>query len=437
MSAVRTDAPPISYVRDAAAPDGAWPVAARAGDLVFVGGQMPVHPVTGVPAETRLHKGMPFHGSLIEKQLRYLYDKLDGQLQQAGTSLKSIAKINSYHAHDEDIDMALRLRRQWFDHDDPPPSTLVSVSELTARDARVMIDLINVAADAARPLSGVALSGQTAISQVKQIGWAVFSQVLKGGGLVFTRGATAHNESGPVPEVMPDRPFPYAFDMVQFQLRHELNRLKGLIKDAGCTLADVVRAELHMTDMTDLAAVDEVWAEYFPVDPPARVIVPVKLPVLPMRIETELIAIDPQGPFKKETIHTEDAPTPLGPVPQAVKAGPYVFLSGQMASDYRNGLAPQACIDPNLPFHASGAKLQAAYILNNVDAICSAAGTTTANLVKRRIHHVDLDELPRAEAIWRGRFGGRLPPTSVLPTAGPLPVPDCTIQYDLIGYAPD
>jgi len=427
----------ITYVRDAEAPDGALPVAARAGDLVFVGGQMAVHPITGIPAETLLSKGMPFHGSLIEKQLRYLYQRLEDQLPQADTSLKHIVRISSYHAHNEDIDMALRERRNWFDHNTPPPSTLVSVSALTARDARVMIDLINVASDAKRPIEGVKLTHQAPISQVKQIGWAVFSQILKGGGLVFTRGATAHNESGPVPEVLPDRPFPHAFDQVQFQLRHELNRLKGLLEDAGCSLGDVVRAELHMTDMSDLAAVDEVWEEYFPVDPPARIIVPLLLPVLPMRIETELIAIDPDGPFRKQTIHTDQAPTPLGPVPQAVKAGPYVFLSGQMASDYKSGLAPEAKVDQNFPFHSSSAKLQAAYILKNVEAICAAAGTTSANLVKRRIHHTDLSDIPRAEEVWRNKLTDRVPPTSIIPTSGALPVPDCTIQYDLIGYAPD
>lgn len=431
--AIGTD---ILYLRDPEAPADAFPIAARAGDLIFVGGQMPVHPITGILPETLLHKGMPFHGSLIEKQLRYLFETLDGQLQQAGTSLKRIVRINSYHAHDEDIDMALRMRREWFDRDTPPPSTLVSVSALTARDARVLIDLINVAEDAKRPIEGVKLSQQAPISQVKQIGWAVFSQILKAGGLVFTRGATAHNESGPVPEVMPDRPFPYAFDQVKFQLRHELNRLQGLLEDAGCSLSDVVRAEIHMTDMTDLAAVDEVWPEYFPVDPPARIIVPVTLPVLPMRIETELIAIDPDGPFRRETIHSKDAPVPLGPVPQAIKAGPYVFLSGQMASDYKNGLAPEAVADKNFPFQSSSTKLQAEYVLKNVEAICAAAGTSSANIVKRRIHHTDLDEVPRAEQVWRKRLGDRIPPTSVIPTHGPLPVPDCTIQYDLIAYAP-
>jgi enamine deaminase RidA (YjgF/YER057c/UK114 family) len=426
----------LKYVRQAEAPEDAPPVAVRAGDLVFVGGQMPVHPLKGVPDDTRLHKGMPYHGSLIEKQLRYLYNTLDGHLAEVGTSLKHILKINSFHRHGEDVDMALRVRREWFDHDMPPPSTLVFTPELPARDARVLIDLVNLAIDAARPMTAVTVTKSPPIAQVKSIGWAVFSQVLKGGGFVFTRGTTAHNQDGPLPEIQPDAPFPYRYDQVQFQLRYEMERMKDLLEDAGASMSDVVRSEIHLTDMTDLAAVDEVWAEYFPKDPPARVVIPVPLVVVPMRIETELVAVDPKGPYRKEIIKAKGVPVPLSPESQAVKAGPYVFLSGQMATDYETGLAPAAQVRPGFPYHANAARLQAEYILDNVEALCRAAGTSTANLVKRRVHHTDLRDMPRAEAAWRARLGDRVPPTSFFRTSGPLPVPSCTVQYDLIAYAP-
>ena len=426
----------LKQIKHPNATDGMAPIAVRAGDLIFVGGQMAVDPETGVPSETLLHPGMPHHGSLIEKQLRYLYGNLDEWLPELGTSLKHIMKINSFHLHGEDVDMALRERRNWFDRDAPPPSTLVFTPELPARDARVMIDFINVAEDAALPMTPVALTKSPPIAQVKSIGWAVFSQVIKGGGLVFTRGTTAHNQDGPLPETLPDYPFPYATDQVQFQLRYELERMKDLLEDAGCTMKDVVRAELHMTDMTDLAAVDEVWSEYFPVDPPARVIIPVPLVVLPMKIESEFIAIDPDGPFKKEVINSKSVPARRGPESQAVKAGPYVFLSGQMATDFETGIAKEAQVDSDFPFHSSPARLEAEYVLKNVEAICQAAGTSVTNLVKRRVHHTDLKDIPKAEAAWTDLLGDGIPPTSVFRTSGPLPVPACSVQYDLIAYAP-
>lgn len=427
----------MKYVRNPEAPAGAPPVAVRAGDLVFVGGQLPVHPVDGIPTETLLAKGMPFHGSLIEKQLRYLYSNLDPHLVQLGTSLKKIVKINSFQTYGEDIDMALRVRRDWFDRETPPPSTMGLVTELPARDARVMIDLINVAEDAKRPMTSVKVSKSPSIAQVKSIGWPVYSQIVKGGGFVFTRGTTTQNADGPLPEMALDHPFPYALDQAKFQLRYQLERMTELLADAGCTLKDAVKAEILLSDMHDIASVNDIWAEYFPDDPPARVIVPIeKIP--PMRIESELICVDPKGPYKKETIRAKGVPTPLGPEPQAVKAGPYLFISGQMATDCENGLAPEARVDPHFPNHASSAKLQAEYILKNVEAICQAAGTSAKNILKRRIHHTDLEEMPKAEAVWRAHLGDdRIPPTSTFRGMGPLPVPDCTMQYDLIAYAPD
>lgn len=346
-------------------------------------------------------------------------------------------KINSFQIHGEDIDMALRLRRDWFDRDTPPPSTMGLVSELPARGARAMIDLINVAEDATMPMTSVKVSKAPSIAQVKSIGWPVYSQIVKGGGFVFTRGTTTQNADGPLPEMALDHPFPYAHDQVQFQVRYQLERMKELLADAGCTLKDAVKAEILLTDMSDIAAIDEVWAEYFPEDPPARVFVPIpKIP--PMRIESELIAVDPKGPYSKQTIQVDDVPSRVGPEPQAVKAGPLLFISGQMATDYASGLAPAARVDPDFPNHGSSAKLQAQYILKNVEALCRAAGTSATNIVKRRIHHTDLTEMPRAEAVWRAHLGDeRIPPTSTFRGMGPLPVPDCTVQYDLIAYAPD
>lgn len=426
----------IQYLRDPDAPADMPPVAARAGDLVFVGGAMPVHPVSGVPRETMLVTGMPHHGSAIEKQLRYLYGRLGEQLGALGTSLHHIMKINSYHTHTQDIDMAIRVRRDWFDRDNPPPSTLVLSPELPAYGARALIDLVNVAKDAKLPMEGVAISNSPAIAQVKAIGWAVYSQVLKGGGLVFTRGTSPHDSDGMPPKSLPGYPFPYSFQQVQFQLRYELDRLRDLLADAGCTFNDVVKAELYVTDMSMLAAIDEVWAEYFPEDPPARVVVPLPLAIPDMVIETELIAVDPKGPHRKQIIRAPGVPVPRSPESQAVKAGPYLFFSGMMATDYKNGVAPEARVDPNFPFHQQAARLEADYILKNAESICRAAGTSIKNLVKRRIHHTDLADMPKAEAAWLTALGDGLPPTSTFKVGGPLPVPSCRVQYELTGYVP-
>jgi enamine deaminase RidA (YjgF/YER057c/UK114 family) len=147
--------------------------------------------------------------------------------------------------------------------------------------------------------------------------------------------------------------------------------------------------------------------------------------------------VDPNGPYRKETVSTSNAPDPLGCQPQAVKAGPFLFLSAQMATDYKNGLAPEARADANFPYYGSSIKKQVEYILKNVEAICQAAGTSAENLVRRRAIHSDLNELAEAEEVWREALGDRLPPTTIFATTEQPVVPGCTVEYDLIAFIPN
>jgi len=420
----------IKYVFHPDAPTGSAPLLARAGDLVFVGGQLAAHPVTGLPEDTKLLPRMPWHGSFILKQLNYLYGDLDRRLKEVGSSLHHIMKINSYHTDPREVDMALRVRKDWFG-EDPPPSTLVLTPGLPVRGPTALIDTINIAADAKLKREAV-ITKAPAIAQVRAIGWAVYTQAVRGGGFVFTRGTVAHSSDGPLPETDPNAQFPYRHSQIRFQTEYSMGRIKALLADANCSLKDVVRAEIHLADMNDLAELDDMWREYFPSEPPARVVVPMGLVLPDMKIEIEVIAVDPKGPYRKEIVATSKAPQSLSPESQAVKAGPYLFISGQMATDYVKGIPAEAKPDPNFPFHASPVQRQAEYIYKNVEAICKAAGTSTRNLVKRRAYYLDLKDMPVAERVWQKNLQERIPPTSHLAVPGSLPVPGCRVQYDLM-----
>lgn len=425
----------IRYVFHPDAPRGSPPLLARAGDFVFVGGQMAAHPVNGLPEEAKLLPRMPWHGSAIQKQLNYLYSNLDSSLKEVGSSLHHIMKINSYHTESIEVDMALRVRREWFG-EDPPPSTLILAPALPVRGATVLTDMINLAADARLKREPV-VTNAPAIAQVRAIGWAVYSQAMKGGGFVFTRGTVAHGPDGPLPETDPNAHFPYRYSQIRFQAEYSLNRIKALLADANCSLRDVVRAEIYIADINDLAELDEVWRDFFPAEFPARVVVPMPLVIPDMRVEIEVIAVDPNGPYRKEIVATSRAPTPLSPESQAVKAGPYLFFSGQMATDYAQGIPPEAQPHPSFPYHVSAIKRQVEYIYNNVETICTAAGTSPQNLLKRRVHQLDLKDMPVAEQVWQSKLKDRLPPTTTLKVDDPLPVPGCKVQYDLIALIPE
>jgi enamine deaminase RidA (YjgF/YER057c/UK114 family) len=74
----------------------------------------------------------------------------------------------------------------------------------------------------------------------------------------------------------------------------------------------------------------------------------------------------PQG------IWADGGPKPLMPYTPAVKAGGWLFISGQLASDFKTGIAPEA--EPPNPNVESRLKWQSHYLLKNIRAVVEAAG---------------------------------------------------------------
>jgi len=54
------------------------------------------------------------------------------------------------------------------------------------------------------------------------------------------------------------------------QTRHVLETIKSVIETAGGTMADVTFNSIFITDWTNYATINKVYAEYFPGDKPAR-----------------------------------------------------------------------------------------------------------------------------------------------------------------------
>ena len=54
------------------------------------------------------------------------------------------------------------------------------------------------------------------------------------------------------------------------QTRHVLDLIRGVIEAAGGTMADVTMNHIFITDWANYAAINTVYAEYFPGDKPAR-----------------------------------------------------------------------------------------------------------------------------------------------------------------------
>jgi 2-iminobutanoate/2-iminopropanoate deaminase len=78
---------------------------------------------------------------------------------------------------------------------------------------------------------------------------------------------------------------------VAAQTRRVLENVKAILVAAGAALENVVKTTVFMTDLGDFAAMNEVYGEYFPANPPARSTVEVKALPRGAKVEIETIAM--------------------------------------------------------------------------------------------------------------------------------------------------
>jgi 2-iminobutanoate/2-iminopropanoate deaminase len=74
------------------------------------------------------------------------------------------------------------------------------------------------------------------------------------------------------------------------ETRQVLENLKAVLEAGGSSLEKVVKVTIYMVDLAELMAMNQVFSEYFPVDPPARTTFQCVGLVAGARVEIEAIA---------------------------------------------------------------------------------------------------------------------------------------------------
>jgi 2-iminobutanoate/2-iminopropanoate deaminase len=106
-----------------------------------------------------------------------------------------------------------------------------------------------------------------------------YVHAVRAGGLLFCSGQI------PLDPRTGDMVGPTAAD----QAGRCLENLAAVCQAAGATLGDAVRITIYMTDMSEFASVNEVYASFFESDPPARVAIGVA--ALPRGAQVEMDAV--------------------------------------------------------------------------------------------------------------------------------------------------
>lgn len=80
---------------------------------------------------------------------------------------------------------------------------------------------------------------------------------------------------------------------VQAQTRQTLQNIAAILEAAGCSLADVIKTTVYLANMDDFAAMNEVYATFFPENPPARTTIQAARLPLNFAVEIEAVALLP------------------------------------------------------------------------------------------------------------------------------------------------
>ena len=111
----------------------------------------------------------------------------------------------------------------------------------------------------------------------------------------------------------------------------------------------------------------------------------------------------------REPVKTTHAPAALGPYSQAIKAGGFVYVSGQVPIDPETG-----------EFVPGGIAEQTDRVLKNVAAVLEAAGSSLDLVLKTTVFLADMNEFAAMNEVY-ARFFKEAPPARATVQAARLP----------------
>jgi 2-iminobutanoate/2-iminopropanoate deaminase len=112
-----------------------------------------------------------------------------------------------------------------------------------------------------------------------------YSPAVRAGDFIYVSG------QGPI-DAVTDRLSP---GDVRHQTRVTLTNLRAILEFCGATLHDVVKCSVFLKDVGEFQQMNEVYAEFFPDNRPARTTVEAKFHHAEMLVEIDCVAYKPRG----------------------------------------------------------------------------------------------------------------------------------------------
>jgi reactive intermediate/imine deaminase len=128
--------------------------------------------------------------------------------------------------------------------------------------------------------------------------------------------------------------------------------------------------------------------------------------------------------MQPEVVITANAPAPVGPYNQAVKAGGVLYCSGQIALDPSTGLM----------VGAGDVEAETRQVLSNLQAVLEAGGSSPGQVLRTTVFLADLGDFARVNAIYAELFSDGVSPARACVEVAALPK-GARVEIDCIALA--
>lgn len=211
---------------------------------------------------------------------------------------------------------------------------------------------------------------------------------------------------------------------IKDQAKQCLANIKAIVESTNHVMNDVIKITIFLKNISDMDAVDEVYATFFTSYLPTRTTVAVAaLPMNDALVQIEALISNGEGTAPQ-------APCALIKLIRNTENAPISAISTQtVAFSHYNNISSQLPIDAKTgKLVAGGIKEQAAQCLNNIKAILESINHDMSDIVKTTIFLKNIADIDAVNEVCTTFFPSYVPARSVV-NASALPM-DALIQID-------
>jgi enamine deaminase RidA (YjgF/YER057c/UK114 family) len=399
--------------------------AVKAGPFVFLNGHEGFDFAAGVVPAVAGAPGFPDYGKPgLRREANYVLDRMGHILTSFGTDFAHAVRLDQYYTEADAVRAYHLARFAAFGKYIPPSTSMITEGCFGARST---MSTSLVAVDPQWEVQGIYPKDAAFFA------YSGYAPAVVANEFVFAAG------SGPdVKDVRGTDPpgGPHYLWSTELPIRRQaesaLKKIASTLEAAGTSLANCVRAHVHVAGAENVPDFLDVWNAHVGSTPAALTVTPAKAFSASEIVVSINAILLKDGARRRKEIVRADIPEMASYSP-AVRAGELVFSPGLLPTT-REGTVAGLSQGDHFPGLCLKSQLQANALYEHAEAIAKAAGTTMRNLVRVNYWVSDIREFPGVALAWTGRYGNAPHPFACVVTPR-LPAPGATVMADFWFYA--